>query len=132
MQIELQAADVRKILEVLCSQTGNPISHYNGLKWVKTETSLDEITVDERFFGNVSITSQIDRLLSLKASIQRVGLREPLIVLYFNRLLADGYDRYQILRNLGFNKVPVYHGFYPGTHRIYDLNQNAFRETHLS
>jgi len=133
---ELDLKEVSKVLDILVSSTGNHRNNYSGLVWFEKDLALDEISIDLRYIqqrpedpvyrmqrkGNDEKSME-----SFRQDIATNGLREPLIVVYDNHVLADGYHRYQALRLFNQKRAKVYHGFYPDKRVVWDLVERCFK-----
>ena len=116
---------IKKIIELLVNETGNPESCYIGLIWTEREIRLDDIEIDWNYYKNYE-SYHGDYFDQLKEDIRKNGIKKPLIILYRNNLLADGYHRFKAARELGREVFRVYHGFYPGNKLSWDLERKCF------
>lgn len=117
--------EVKRVIAKLVKETGNSVSHYDGLIWVKKRVRLNSIEIDETYLKRYN-SYHDEYFEKFKRHIQKKGLEEPLIITYRNNLLADGLHRFKALKELGRKTVVVIHGFYPGNKITWDLKKKKF------
>ena len=117
---------VNKILEILERETGNNRKMYEGLVWEEKLVCLEDITFDSKYYPKKPTHLYLENSRTLREDIRNNGLRDPIIVLYDNLFLADGYNRRIALLTLSIKEVKAYHGYYPDKRVAWDFINKRF------
>lgn len=88
-----------------------PKEAIESLHWELKEISLSKITVDEEMIArHEQDPIHIARAESIEHALKNNVPLPPLIMMYDNHYLVDGYTPYRVFNKLGVQKTLVYQG----------------------
>lgn len=99
------------VLEILSVEADEiPKETIKSLDWKLEEIPLSNITVNEMIARHEQDPIHIKRAENIEQAIRNNIPFPPLIVMYQNHFLVDGYTRYRVFKRLNLTTIPVYFG----------------------
>lgn len=90
---------------------GKDYDNIKRVKWSIQSLNLNEIILDQELLNEHEFQKEIQKRVDFqKNKILRNKRITPLVVMYKNKYLIDGYARFLALKELGIKEVKVYFG----------------------
>jgi len=104
------------LLELLAKEwdpKGEDYSNIKKVKWSVQSLSLDEITLDQELLIDPDFQKDVPRRVEFhRNKILHNEPIMPLVIMYKDKYLVDGYARFFALKKLGIKEAKVYLGLF--------------------